>query len=162
MSSPATYLRYSARMIFFFIAIVLSGVAGAVLIYSWTSVSVQVLPTVRCVYGALKSSPFIKSVNVYVIDNFRFGFEYAFKGKDGQRAVSYVELVAPGLDAQSAFLGDKIPREVSEHTMAEGQEITYDLQLSQKCHLQEAYDNLFPQPDARATWHPIELPNDFY
>jgi hypothetical protein len=140
--------------------IVLSGIAGAVLIHSRTSIPVQVLPTVRCVYGALKSSPFIKSVNVYVIDNFRFGFEYAFQGKDGQRAVSYVELVALHRYPDSAFLGDKIPREVSERTMIDGEEIENGTHLSEKCHVKEGLDNVFPQPTARNTWRRIDLEND--
>jgi hypothetical protein len=112
-------------------------------------------------YGVLKSSPAIKSVDVFAIDDFRFGFEYAFNLKGGQPAVSYVELVAPDLEGNLAFLGDKIPREVSERTMREGGEIERGLKLSQKCRLDEAFDNVFPRPPARSTWQRIDLPKEF-
>lgn len=83
MSSPAPYPRFRAGIWFLLIAIVLFGMAGAALINSRSSIPVQLLPTVRCLYGVLKSSPAIKSVDVYVIDDARFGFEYAFNGKNG-------------------------------------------------------------------------------
>ena len=109
-------------------------------------------PSARCVYRALKSSPNILSVNVYEIDDSRLGFEYAFIGTDGQQTASYIELV------DGAFLGDKIPKEVSEQAMTEGARIESGLHLSEKCHLQAAFDNLFPQPPARDDWRRIYPP----
>jgi len=125
-----------------------------------TTIPAPILPTVKCIYSALKTSDAVQSVDVYAIDDFRFGFEYVFKGRDGKPAVSYVELV--GLSGGSAFLGDKIPREVPEQVMMEGSELESNLHLSQKCHLYDAFDNISPEPTARVTWRRIDLPEDFH
>ena len=143
------------------VAIALFGMSQVALAEPRTDIPAPLLPTVKCIYDVLKSSTIVKSVDVYSIDGARFGFEYAFNDKDGQPAVSYVELVAPNLDARFVFLGDKIPREVPEYAMEEGSDLESNLQLGQKCHIESAFDNLLPQPTARATWHHIDLPKDF-
>jgi hypothetical protein len=142
--------------------------AAALIAISWVppshaqtaAIPERLLPSVKCIYSLLKSSPAVRSVDVYAIDDFRLGFEYTFTGTDGQPAVSYEELLP--LANGSAFLGDKIPREVTEHAMMEGSDLTSNLHLAQKCHLQEGFDNLYPQPPARVTWRRIDLPKDFH
>ena len=137
----------------------LSAMAQAAHADTLSSIPTPLLPTVKCIYSVLKSSAAVRSVDVYVIDGFSFGFEYAFTGIDGKLAVSDVELVVPS--PAPAFLGDKIPREVTERAMMAGSALESDLNLSQKCHLHYAFDNLLPPPTARATWRRVDLPKDF-
>lgn len=113
-------------------------------------------PSARCIYRVLKSSNAIRSVDIYDIDSdgSRLGFEYTFNGTGGRPTVSYVELVG------GDFLGEKIPKEASQQAMVEGAKIESELHLSKKCHLQEGFDNLFPQPAARQLWRRIYPPEN--
>ena len=142
------------------VGVALFGMAQTALADQQTGIPAPLLPTIKCIYNVLKSSSAVSAVDVYVIDDSRFGFEYTFIGTDSQPAVSYVELVT--LSPDYGFLGDKIPREVPEHAMMKGVDLTSSLHLAQKCHLREAFDNLFPQPPARVRWRRINLPKGFH
>src|ERR1051325_7054788 len=110
------------------------------------------IPTVRCIHRVLKSSSAVKSVSLYSIDGFRFAIEYAFRNKDGRVVVSDIEFFDLG---GTVTVGDRIPREVSMETPDEAQRLESQLDLTAKCHLQGAFDNLLPQPKARADWQQI-------
>jgi hypothetical protein len=113
-----------------------------------------VVPAVQCIHRVLKSSSAVQSVSLYSVDGFRFAAEYVFRNKENQAVVSDIEFYE--LEG-SVMESDKIPREISAETADEGQKLEEKLELVSKCHLDQAFDNLLPQPKARADWQKFDL-----
>jgi hypothetical protein len=106
----------------------------------------------------LKSDSAVQSVALYSIDGFRFAVEYGFRNKDNRAVVSDIELI---IDADEPVTQtDRIPREVSQETATEAEELESSLDLSSNCHLTTAFDNLFPEPKARADWLRMDWPKE--
>lgn len=118
------------------------------------SVPAAAIPTIQCIHRALQSSSAVQSISLYSIDDFRFAVEFSFRNKAGRIVVSDIEFFE--LDG-AVIIGDKVPREVSVETASEGQEL---VDLDSICHLNGGFDNLLPQPNARADWQRIDWPNE--
>ena len=121
------------------------------------SVPAVAIPVVQCMHRLLKSSNEVQSVDLYSIDGFRIAVEYAFRNEEGAVVVSDIELLPLG---RSVDEGDKIPREVSLKTAGEGQDLEQKLGLASKCHYSFSFDNLLPQPKARADWQKLDWPKE--
>jgi hypothetical protein len=132
------------------------GVGASALADALPDIPTAAMPTVKCIYRVLKSSTTIQSVSLYSIDGFRFAAEYVFRNKADQVVVSDIELL---IDPNGSVTEtDKIPREISEETANEGEDLESKLDLNSKCHLAAALDNLLPEPRARADWRRIDWP----
>ena len=142
----------------FILAVLVGLTTNAALADPQVGIPPEALPAVKCIYRLLKSSSAIQSVDVYSMDGFRTGIEYAFRDHNGQVLVSDIELVSPSADA--VFLGDKVPRELSEEAVNKGQDLLFGLHLDEKCRLTWAFDNLLPQPKARTEWRRLDLSNE--
>jgi hypothetical protein len=152
------------RSHFLFVAIVVgfvstTAMAGVFSSPPKSSIPMSAIPTVKCVRELLKSSSAVQSVSLYSVDGFRFSVEYVFRDKKGQFVFSDIEMYAlPG--KTSIFESDKVPREISEETMSEADDLELGLDLFTKCNLDNhSFDNLIPQPAARADWRRIDWPN---
>jgi hypothetical protein len=104
----------------------------------------------------LKSDSAVQSVDLYSIDGFRFAVEYGFRNKDNRSVVSDIELI---IDADEPVTQtDRIPREISQETATEAEELESRLDLNSKCHLRTVFDNLLPEPKARTDWLRMDWP----
>ena len=115
-------------------------------------------PTVSCIHRVLKSGSVVQSVSLYSIDEDRFAAEYVFRNKDGQFVTSDIEFFID--EEGSVTETDKVPREVSEETMREAEDLESKLNLHSKCHLTAAFDNDIPGPKARADWQRMDWPKE--
>lgn len=116
------------------------------------------IPSVRCIHQVLKSSGAVHSVSLYSIDSDRFAIEYAFQDKAGRNVVSDIEFFF--FEQRGAvWVTDLVPREVSEETADEAQALESRLELFSKCHLDQTFDNMIPQPKMRADWQKMDWPN---
>jgi hypothetical protein len=123
-----------------------------------SSIPASAIPMVKCMRDVLKSSSAVQSVSLYSVDGFRFAIEYVFRDKNGQAAVFDDEMFIEDSDG-SVTAGDKIPREISEKSMNEAEDLETKLGLETKCHLESAMDNILPQPPARSNWRKLAWPN---
>jgi hypothetical protein len=137
------------------LTVALLGVGAPEGVDAATAFDVALQPTVRCIYGVLKSSNKVRSVSLYSVDGSRFAIEYAFRNKENQLVVSDIEFF--GSDAPFTAT-DKIPREVSMEVANEAQELERKLNLNSKCGLRYEFDNLYPEASARADWEKIGWP----
>jgi hypothetical protein len=121
-----------------------------------SSVPVSATPTVKCVRELLKSNSSVQSVSLYSVDGFRFSVEYIFRNKSGQFVFSDIVMYGDNPVVGS----DKVPREISEETMKEADDLERGLDLYAKCNIDNhTFDNIFPQPAARARWRRIDWPH---
>lgn len=137
------------------LAVILCGAAAPAVAAPAPNLPAAAIPTVQCIYRVLKSSSAVQSVSLYSIDGYRFAIEYAFRNKDGRVAASDIEFFGG-----SAIVTDKIPREISMETADEAQALEAKLGLTSKCRLHYAFDNLYPQPRARADWQRMDFPKE--
>jgi hypothetical protein len=119
------------------------------------SLPAAAIPMVRCIYGVLKSSNEVQSISLYSIDGFRFALEYTFHTKGGRVVVYDLEFFG-----EDTYLTDKIPREISQDNADEAQALERRLNLNSKCHLRYSFDNIYPQPKARADWQRMDFPKE--
>jgi hypothetical protein len=120
------------------------------------SIPVTAIPTVKCVYGLLKSSPAVQSVDVYVIDEFRSAVEYRFKGKDGDVIIADLRLLASPADVTYEIT---IPRDEPQKAEWESTEFLSSLNVSSKCPVSPAFDSVVPGPKPRAEWQHMDWPS---
>ena len=98
--------------------------------------------TLKCIYDLVRSDRSVQSVGAYDIDGFRFAVEYTFRDVDRQ-AVSDIVLTEAEKDTFTY-----------EGTLLEDE---WTDVIRSKCHVQPAFDNLWPRPKPRAEWRPIKL-----
>lgn len=116
----------------------------------------KAISAVECVHRVLKSSSAVQSVDLYSIDGTGFAVEYVFRNKDNHAAAYDIELFIE--TDGSVTETDKIPREVSQETMNEAQDLESKLDLLSKCRLSAVLDNLLPGPKRRADWRHMNWP----
>jgi hypothetical protein len=122
-----------------------------------SSIPASAIPTVKCLRDVLKSSSEVQSVSLYSIDGFRFAVEYVFRGKNGQTAVFDDEMFK---DSDGSVVeGDQIPREISDESANEAQDLETKLDLQAKCHLEYIGDGILPEQPARSDWRKLDWPN---
>jgi hypothetical protein len=117
------------------------------------------IPSVQCMHQVLKSSGAVHSVSLYSIDGDTFAIEFTFENKAGQNVVSDIEFFF--FEQRGAvWVTDLIPSEVSEETADEAQALESKVELFSKCHLDQTFDNTFPQPKKRADWQKMDWPSE--
>jgi hypothetical protein len=121
------------------------------------SSSTAAISTIKCVRDILKSKPAVRSVSAYTIDDFRAAVEFTFLGKRSNEITSDIILTVLGNTTNYMVVHAK-----SEETAGEGTDflsMADHRELSARCQISPAFDDLLPGIKSRDQWTPLNLPN---
>jgi hypothetical protein len=111
-------------------------------------VTPEVIPTLKCLRNVLKSSPHVKTVDLYVVDEQRLAIEFRFKSKAGTEIVE--DFILRGTSRYGMTYYVMVPNDASDAAGRETMELVSA--AGSKCSVAEVTDDSYPQRKPRDQW----------